>query len=307
MYCVGINVIFIKKLQTEILRRYTSMKKLIVISAAALMALAAVGCRTNEDTADNTPAPTTEAVSTAAGEPTAAADTVDSAIIEAAWAAVEKIEQVHEQQFDKAKAAVQTSADSSTVRFPSVNHSDEVLCVTVEKDESGSYKANWESIYAELAEGATDDLNANSDAIGEKQEEFRNANITVTADDVRAFGCGAEIGSSDYKAAVAAIYGEKLAEYYRGSLTEDSPFYCYDIRCVGTELNKDHQDSYDVIIGFRVRDILPFSHLFGYGPIFDSGAIHTDYEGWLVGCTLIEVTPDSDGSFVANAELNSAG
>ena len=250
------------------------MKKLIVISVAALMALAAVGCRYD----------------------------VYPSYIEAAWTAVEKIEQVHEQQFEKPGVTVQSSSDSLMVCFPSVSYPEEEICVTVEKDEKGKYSANWESIYVKFAGGEVSQIKsrAYSKAIGEKREEFQNANITVTADDVRAFGCGAEIGSSEYKAAAAAIYGEKLAECYRGSLTEDSLFYCYDIRCVGTEPNKDYPDSYDILIGFRVRDILPFSHLFGYETRFDSGAIHTDYEGWLVYWRQINVTLDNDGSLGLN-------
>ncbi|MCR5807966.1 MAG: PT domain-containing protein [Clostridiales bacterium] len=291
------------------------IKTITLLLIAVMLITAFAACNKPDVPVDNSPAPTEQQAEAPTEAPTAApteapteAPAADPAITEAAWAIAEKIEEVHGQKFDKDGATVKLSEHFAEVRFPCVTYEEEVLVVTVEKDGEGSYKADAESVYAELAEGARDRLNArfDPDATGEKQEEFRKAEITVTADEIRARGCEAEIGSDEYKAAAAAVYGEKLAEYYRGSLTEDSPFCCYDVRCVGTETNDDYEDSYNVLIGFRFRDMLLFSYLFDYGPTYEDGMLYPGYEGWLVGWTLVEVELRDDGSFVANAWLNSA-
>ena len=297
------------------------MKRTVVLLLAAIMAFPFVGCNTKYTLSAQTPAPSEEAfaaltdaptsipTSAPTSVPTAAPEAVDPALIDAAWALAEKLEEVHEQQFDREAAEVQSSAYSATVCFPSVTYPDEVLFIIVEKDGEGGYNADPESVYVGLAEGSADELSHRFDpeAITEKQEEFQNARITVTADEIRSSGCSSEIGSSEYKAAAAAIYGEKLAEYYRASLDEGSPFCCYDVRFVGTEEDVVFPGGYIVLIGFRVRDILPFSYLFGYGPIFESGVLYPDYEGWLVGWTVVAVELEEDGSFASDAVLNSAG
>ncbi|MBO4878714.1 MAG: hypothetical protein J5544_00480, partial [Clostridia bacterium] len=258
---------------------------------------------------DSEARPNDQQAPTPTPEPTAAPDTTETGLIEAAWPIAEKLGEVNNQQFDKAGAAVQSNTYSADVSFPSVTFPGEMLVITVEKDEYGNYKADPWSAYVEPAEWAADGLHAQygPEVIGAKHDELANARITVTADEIRAFGCTAEIGSDEYKAAAAALYGEKLAEYYRGSLTEDTPFCCYDVRFVVTQESAIHQDSYDVVIAFRVRDILPFSYLFSYGPTYCNGTYYPGYEGWLVGSTLVHVDLAADGSFASDAYLNGAG
>ena len=303
--------------------------KISAILLASILLLSAFACCSNgqdaetpapEDqqaqaTAEPTAAPTAEptAVLTPTPipepEPTAAPDTAETGLIEAAWPIAEKLGEVNNQQFDKAGAAVQSNTYSADVSFPSVTFPGEMLVITVEKDEYGNYKADPWSAYVEPAEWAADGLHAQygPEVIGAKHDELANARITVTADEIRASGCTAEIGSEAYMEAAAALYGEKLAEYYRGSLTEDTPFCCYDARFVFAQESAIHQDSYDVVIAFRVRDILPFSYLFSYGPTYCNGTYYPGYEGWLVGSTLVHVDLAPDGSFASDAYLNGAG
>ncbi|MGN0786284.1 MAG: hypothetical protein ACI4OB_02640 [Christensenellales bacterium] len=291
------------------------MKKLIAISLAILMVLAAVGCNTT--TTEPTTEPATEAPMT--DEPTdlptaTPQPDLEQDIIEAAWAFAEMIAQVHEQQFDKEGAEVKFSAEGkyANLCFTSALYPDEMLYITLERDENGNYEVNPMSCYIDRAEGASIDVTDarfGDGTIGKKSEELHNAQIVVTVDDVRASGCEAEIGSSEYKAAVAEVYGEKLAEYYRGSFTEDSLFYCFDVRCIDTEAGSTvyPEDSYyNIVIAFRVRDIRPFSYLFSLGPYFESGTFHPDYEGWLLYWTYVNIELQEDGSFVCDAYLNGA-
>ena len=292
------------------------MKKLFAISLAVLMVLAAVGCNTTTmvPTTEPTTEPATEAPKT--DEPTALPTEPDleQDIIEAAWAFAEKIAQVHEQQFDKEGAEVKFSAEGkyADLCFASSLYPDEMLYITLERDENGNYEVNPMSCYIDRAEGASIDVTDarfGDGTIGKKSEELHNAQIVVTVDDVRASGCEAEIGSSEYKAAVAEVYGEKLAEYYRGSFTEDSLFYCFDVRYVEAEAGSTvyPEDSYyNIVIAFRIRDIRPFSYLFSLGPYFESGTFHPDYEGWLLYWTYVNIELQEDGSFVCDAYLNGA-
>lgn len=299
------------------------MKKLISAAAALLLIFCLAACKTQPTEVERpTEAPTvTEAPedpTEAPADPTEApadptemtltVDADDPKLIEAAWAAAEKIGEVHRQKFDKDGAEIRANAYFAEVRFPSVDYPDERLCMTVEPDPEEGYKVDWESAYFEHAEEDPDkrDARFGADEITEKQEEFRNARIEVTADEIRASGCEAEIGSDEYKLAAASVYGEKLAECYSSILGQDTPFSCYEIRCVGTEAEKEYKDGFIVSIGFRARDILPLSHLFDY-PYFDDGAVHPGYEGWLVGWTVVTVDLENDGSFVCNAVLNGAG
>ena len=235
-------------------------------------------------------------------------NTIDPELIETAWTFAEKIEKVHEQQFNKTTAEVLINAHFTTVRFTSVTYPDEMLCITLEKDEEGQYKTIPEFTTVEASSGSVnepDGLHIH-DALIEKLEELGNTHISVTADEIRAAGCEAEIGSNEYNNAVATIYGEKLVAYYRDSLNKDSPFCCYDVRFVDSEKDTN-SNLYGVHIGFRVRDILPFFHLFDYIPCFDSGTFHPGYEGWLVGWTLLYPDYEDDGSFICNAVMNGAG
>lgn len=295
------------------------MKKLIAISLAILMVLAAVGCNTTTmgPTTEPTTEPATEAPMT--DEPTdlptaTPQPDLEQDIIEAAWAFAEMIAQVHEQQFDKEGAEVKFSAEGkyANLCFASALYPDEMLYITLERDENGNYEVNPLGCYIDRAEGASIDVTDarfGDGTIEKKSEELHNAQIVVTVDDVRASGCEAEIGSSEYKAAVAEVYGEKLAEYYRGSFTEDSLFYCFDVRCIDTEAGSTvyPEDSYyNIVIAFRVRDIRPFSYLFSLGPYFESGTFHPDYEGWLLYWTYVNIELQEDGSFVCDAYLNGA-
>lgn len=232
-----------------------------------------------------------------------------SGLIDSAWAIAKKLGKVHDQQFDKEGAVIEPGLFSTVVRFPSVTFPGEMLVINVEKNEDGYYSADSWSVYIEPAEWAADELHAQygPEVISAKHDELANARITVTADELRASGCGAEIGSDEYKAAAAALYGEKLAEYYRGNLTADTPFCCYDARFVCTQESVIHQDSYDVVIAFRIRDILPFSYLFSYGLNYCDMTCYPGYEGWLVGSTLVQVELAADGSFTCDAYLNGAG
>ncbi|MCI7778172.1 MAG: hypothetical protein MR530_01090, partial [Clostridiales bacterium] len=248
------------------------MKKLIAISLAVLMVLAAVGCNTTTmgPTTEPTTEPATEAPMT--DEPTALPTEPDleQDIIEAAWAFAELIEQVHEQQFIKEGAEVKLSVSGNfaDVCFASALYPYEMLYITLILNENGNYEVSPASCYIDRAEGVSIDVTDarfGDDAIGNKSDELHNAQIVVTVDDVRAAGCEEEIGSNEYRAAVAEVYGEKLAEYYRGSFTEDSLFYCFDVRCIDTEAGSTvyPEDSYyNIVIAFRVRDIRPFSYLF---------------------------------------------
>ena len=296
------------------------MKKLFIISLAVLSVFAAVGCSTNNHFAEPTSEPTQEVPATAAEAdaptaeptsiPTEQADDIDPELIEAAWLIAEKLGQVHEQQFDKAGAeAALLYADTWEVHFPSVTYPDEMLFVTVKKVGEGGYSAAAESVCLKPAEGAADEVTARigAGAVTETLEKFGSAAITVTADEIRASGCGDDIRTDGYKAAAASIYGDKLAEYYRTMLTEDSPFCCYDVRFAATEADTIGQDQYIVVIAFRVRDILPFSYLFSYVPYYCDGSLYPEHEGWMIGWTLVDIDLDADGGFTANAVLNGAG
>ena len=292
------------------------MKKLFAISLAVLMVLAAVGCNTTTmgPTTEPTTEPATEAPKT--DEPTALPTEPDleQDIIEAAWAFAEMIAQVHEQQFDKEGAEVKLSVSGNfaDVCFASALYPYEMLYITLILNENGNYEVSPASCYIDRAEGVSIDVTDarfGDDAIGNKSDELHNAQIVVTVDDVRAAGCEEEIGSNEYRAAVAEVYGEKLAEYYRGSFTEDSLFYCFDVRCIDTEAGSTvyPEDSYyNIVIAFRVRDIRPFSYLFSFGPYFVSGAYHPEYEGWLLYWTYVNTELQEDGSFVCDAYLNGA-
>lgn len=292
------------------------MKKLFAISLAVLMVLAAVGCNTTTmgPTTEPTTEPATEAPKT--DEPTALPTEPDleQDIIEAAWAFAEKIAQVHEQQFDKEGAEVKLSVSGNfaDVCFASALYPYEMLYITLILNENGNYEVSPASCYIDRAEGVSIDVTDarfGDDAIGNKSDELHNAQIVVTVDDVRAAGCEEEIGSNEYRAAVAEVYGEKLAEYYRGSFTEDSLFYCFDVRCIDTEAGSTvyPEDSYyNIVIAFRVRDIRPFSYLFSFGPYFVSGAYHPEYEGWLLYWNYVNIELQEDGSFVCDAYLNGA-
>ena len=292
------------------------MKKLFAISLAVLMVLAAVGCNTTTmgPTTEPTTEPATEAPKT--DEPTALPTEPDleQDIIEAAWAFAELIEQVHEQQFIKEGAEVKLSVSGNfaDVCFASALYPYEMLYITLILNENGNYEVSPASCYIDRAEGVSIDVTDarfGDDAIGNKSDELHNAQIVVTVDDVRAAGCEEEIGSNEYRAAVAEVYGEKLAEYYRGSFTEDSLFYCFDVRCIDTEAGSTvyPEDSYyNIVIAFRVRDIRPFSYLFSFGPYFESGTFHPDYEGWLLYWTYVNIELQEDGSFVCDAYLNGA-
>ena len=292
------------------------MKKLIAISLAVLMVLAAVGCNTTTmgPTTEPTTEPATEAPKT--DEPTALPTEPDleQDIIEAAWAFAEKIAQVHEQQFIKEGAEVKLSVSGNfaDVCFASALYPYEMLYITLILNENGNYEVSPASCYIDRAEGVSIDVTDarfGDDAIGNKSDELHNAQIVVTVDDVRAAGCEEEIGSNEYRAAVAEVYGEKLAEYYRGSFTEDSLFYCFDVRCIDTEAGSTvyPEDSYyNIVIAFRVRDIRPFSYLFSFGPYFVSGAYHPEYEGWLLYWNYVNIELQEDGSFVCDAYLNGA-
>lgn len=292
------------------------MKKLFAISLAVLMVLAAVGCNTTTmgPTTEPTTEPATEAPKT--DEPTALPTEPDleQDIIEAAWAFAEKIAQVHEQQFIKEGAEVKLSVSGNfaDVCFASALYPYEMLYITLILNENGNYEVSPASCYIDRAEGVSIDVTDarfGDDAIGNKSDELHNAQIVVTVDDVRAAGCEEEIGSNEYRAAVAEVYGEKLAEYYRGSFTEDSLFYCFDVRCIDTEAGSTvyPEDSYyNIVIAFRVRDIRPFSYLFSFGPYFVSGAYHPEYEGWLLYWNYVNIELQEDGSFVCDAYLNGA-
>lgn len=292
------------------------MKKLFAISLAVLMVLAAVGCNTTTmgPTTEPTTEPATEAPKT--DEPTALPTEPDleQDIIEAAWAFAEMIAQVHEQQFIKEGAEVKLSVSGNfaDVCFASALYPYEMLYITLILNENGNYEVSPASCYIDRAEGVSIDVTDarfGDDAIGNKSDELHNAQIVVTVDDVRAAGCEEEIGSNEYRAAVAEVYGEKLAEYYRGSFTEDSLFYCFDVRCIDTEAGSTvyPEDSYyNIVIAFRVRDIRPFSYLFSFGPYFVSGAYHPEYEGWLLYWNYVNIELQEDGSFVCDAYLNGA-
>ena len=221
---------------------------------------------------------------------------------------------MHEQQFIKEGAEVKLSVSGNfaDVCFASALYPYEMLYITLILNENGNYEVSPASCYIDRAEGVSIDVTDarfGDDAIGNKSDELHNAQIVVTVDDVRAAGCEEEIGSNEYRAAVAEVYGEKLAEYYRGSFTEDSLFYCFDVRCIDTEAGSTvyPEDSYyNIVIAFRVRDIRPFSYLFSLGPYFESGTFHPDYEGWLLYWTYVNIELQEDGSFVCDAYLNGA-
>ena len=291
------------------------MKKLFAISLAVLMVLAAVGCNTTTmgPTTEPTTEPATEAPKT--DEPTALPTEPDleQDIIEAAWAFAELIEQVHEQQFIKEGAEVKLSVSGNfaDVCFASALYPYEMLYITLILNENGNYEVSPASCYIDRAEGVSIDVTDarfGDDAIGNKSDELHNAQIVVTVDDVRAAGCEEEIGSNEYRAAVAEVYGEKLAEYYRGSFTEDSLFYCFDVRFVEAQIARGilSDSHYNIIIVFRVSDIRPFSYLFSFGPYFVSGAYHPEYEGWLLYWNYVNIELQEDGSFVCDAYLNGA-
>lgn len=283
------------------------MKKIIAAALTLILIISFAACKAPVPTPmEPTAAPTAEPTETPTAEPAESSDPIDPAIIDAAWTVAQKLEQVHLVTFDKAGAMIMAEY-SIEVRFPCVTQPDEVLIVSVEKDDEGNYKPNAESVYMGCSD--EDALSARFDKSDLEMMlvEFSNAEIKVTADDVRAFGCEAVLSSHEYMTAAVAAYGEKLATYYRERLTEDSPFCCYDVRCVGTEVNEGYDDSYNILIGFRFRDILLGSYLFDYVPLYDSGMLHPDYEGWFVGWTLVEVKLGDDGSFTHNAVLNGAG
>ena len=310
------------------------MKKFIAISIALIMVLAAVGCNTTttkptaepateDPITENTtglPTATPQQDSEPTAEPTADLPTatpqqdLEQTIIETAWAFAELIEQVHEQQFIKEGAEVKLSVSGNfaDVCFASALYPYEMLYITLILNENGNYEVSPASCYIDRAEGVSIDVTDarfGDDAIGNKSDELHNAQIVVTVDDVRAAGCEEEIGSNEYRAAVAEVYGEKLAEYYRGSFTEDSLFYCFDVRCIDTEAGSTvyPEDSYyNIVIAFRVRDIRPFSYLFSFGPYFVSGAYHPEYEGWLLYWNYVNIELQEDGSFVCDAYLNGA-
>lgn len=238
-------------------------------------------------------------------DPTEVPEKTGSELIDMAWAVAQQLGRVHQQRFNKERARIELSTGAVEVCFPSVTYPDEELWITLERDENGNYAAIPEDTYALCASEAFDSR-LDSDLLAEKRAEFENARITVTADEIRASGCGAEVGSDEYKAAAAALYGEKLAGYYRESLSADTQFGCYETAFVGAE-EGDYEDSYYVIIGFRVRDLLPFSILFDYEPSCDRGVRHRGFEGWLTGSTLVDVELAADGSFTCNAVLNGAG
>ena len=238
---------------------------------------------------------------------------MEQTIIETAWAFAELIEQVHEQQFIKEGAEVKLSVSGNfaDVCFASALYPYEMLYITLILNENGNYEVSPASCYIDRAEGVSIDVTDarfGDDAIGNKSDELHNAQIVVTVDDVRAAGCEEEIGSNEYRAAVAEVYGEKLAEYYRGSFTEDSLFYCFDVRFVEAQIARGilSDSHYNIIIVFRVSDIRPFSYLFSFGPYFVSGAYHPEYEGWLLYWNYVNIELQEDGSFVCDAYLNGA-
>lgn len=294
------------------------MKKLFAISLAVLMVLVAVGCNTTTmgPTTEPTTEPATEAPMT--DEPTdlptaTPQQDLEQTIIETAWAFAELIEQVHEQQFIKEGAEVKLSVSGNfaDVCFASALYPYEMLYITLILNENGNYEVSPASCYIDRAEGVSIDVTDarfGDDAIGNKSDELHNAQIVVTVDDVRAAGCEEEIGSNEYRAAVAEVYGEKLAEYYRGSFTEDSLFYCFDVRFVEAQIARGilSDSHYNIIIVFRVSDIRPFSYLFSFGPYFVSGAYHPEYEGWLLYWNYVNIELQEDGSFVCDAYLNGA-
>ena len=309
------------------------MKKLIAISLAVLMVLAAVGCNTTTmgpttepateapmtDEPTDLPTATPQQDSEPTAEPTADLPTatpqqdLEQTIIETAWAFAELIEQVHEQQFIKEGAEVKLSVSGNfaDVCFASDLYPYEMLYITLILNENGNYEVSPASCYIDRAEGVSIDVTDarfGDDAIGNKSDELHNAQIVVTVDDVRAAGCEEEIGSNEYRAAVAEVYGEKLAEYYRGSFTEDSLFYCFDVRFVEAQIARGilSDSHYNIIIVFRVSDIRPFSYLFSFGPYFVSGAYHPEYEGWLLYWNYVNIELQEDGSFVCDAYLNGA-
>lgn len=238
-------------------------------------------------------------------EPTEVPEKTGSELIDMAWAVAQQLGRVHQQSFNKERARIELSTGAVEVCFPSVTYPDEQLWIPLERDENGNYAAIPEDTCALRASEAFDSR-LDSDLLAEKLAEFENARITVTTDEIRASGCNAAVGSDEYKAAAAALYGEKLAGYYRESLSADTQFGCYETAFVGSE-EGDYEDSYYVIIGFRVRDLLPFSILFDYEPSCDRGVRHRGFEGWLTGSTLVDVELASDGSFTCNAVLNGAG
>ena len=264
-------------------------------------------------TTEPTTEPATEAPKT--DEPTAlpTEQDLEQTIIETAWAFAELIEQVHEQQFIKEGAEVKLSVSGNfaDVCFASALYPYEMLYITLILNENGNYEVSPASCYIDRAEGVSIDVTDarfGDDAIGNKSDELHNAQIVVTVDDVRAAGCEEEIGSNEYRAAVAEVYGEKLAEYYRGSFTEDSLFYCFDVRFVEAQIARGilSDSHYNIIIVFRVSDIRPFSYLFSFGPYFVSGAYHPEYEGWLLYWNYVNIELQEDGSFVCDAYLNGA-
>lgn len=291
------------------------IKRVIILSISLLMLFMVAGCNTRRPSTETTTipievtAPTEPSATDPAIISTTQPENLAPEFIETAWVIAEKLGQVHKQQFDKARADITLSAYFAEVRFPSITFPDEVLCITAEKDTAGNYMIVPGNVYFEPAEDASDSFKKRLDscAFEEKNAEFLSAEIRVTTDDIRSSGCKDTIGSSEYKTAAATVYGDKLAAYYRSSLSNNSPFCCYDVRCVGIEADEDYEDTYIILIGFRFRDILLNSYLFNYVPIYDDGTRHPDFEGWMVGWTLITVDPNDDGCFVGNAFLNGAG
>ena len=150
------------------------MKKLFAISLAVLMVLAAVGCNTT--TTEPTTEPATEAPMT--DEPTdlptaTPQPDLEQDIIEAAWAFVELIAQVHEQQFDKEGAEVKLSVSGNfaDVCFASALYPYEMLYITLILNENGNYEVSPASCYIDRAEGVS--IVHLSTKTGHRNESFR--------------------------------------------------------------------------------------------------------------------------------------
>lgn len=318
--CTATSMANNKHALTERVKNVASRRRMGVIIAAVvlILALAAAGCAFLGSAKAEEPAPyvpkttdgpdaraTDEPTDAPTAEPTEVPEKTGSELIDMAWAVAQQLGRVHQQSFNKERARIELSTSAVEVCFPSVTYPDEELWITLERDENGNYAAIPEDTCALRASEAFDSR-LDSDLLAEKRAEFESARITVTADEIRASGCNAAVGSDEYKAAAAALYGEKLAGYYRESLSADTQFGCYETAFVGSE-EGDYEDSYYVIIGFRVRDLLPFSILFDYEPSCDRGVRHQGFEGWLTGSTLVDVELAADGSFTCNAVLNGAG
>ena len=322
-------------------RRRTGM---LVAAAVLAVSLAAVGCTflgsaktagdvrvpsaaanaggeptqtpTQAPTQVPTHAPTQAPTARPTSAPTAAPDPegkTDEWFIEEAWRLMNRIADVHVQQFDKDSAVVtRTGSDYVSVDFDSVSIPGQVYRVKMEKDERGSYRI-W-AVFTEIAENeageAYRELLNEADPYG-KAAELRETRIVVTKADVRAYGCTAAVGTDEYREAIANCYMQKLVELYSREFDHLSPFRCYEVRGMHCG-NDDDEDgaspsSYQIVIAFRTQDPLALTYLFDLIPeIYVNTKYSLDYYGWLSAWTSVEIVPAADGSWSCSAMLNGA-